>query len=324
MIDYSIVIPVYFNEGVLTITLSELLSRVIHQNSELSCEIIFVDDGSEDGSLEELLRLQLQHPTVVKAIKLTRNFGQLSAVLAGLSHARGECTVIMSADNQDPAELINDMLRAHIEGSYDIVICTREERDESLFRVWTSRLFYGMIQRLSFPNMPAGGFDYVLLSRRVVKTILNNQEAAAFFQGQILWTGYRTKFIRYQRKKREIGRSRWTFGKKLTYLIDGIMAYSFFPIRIMSAIGMIVALTGLLYAAVIFVTKLVWGLPIQGWAPLMIVILVLGGLQMLMLGVSGEYIWRILAQVRNREPFIIETIYDQTRQFPSDSPEERK
>jgi glycosyltransferase involved in cell wall biosynthesis len=314
MTDYSIVIPVYFNEGALTITLSELLDKVIRRNDELSCEIIFVDDGSEDGSLNELLQLQSQYPAIIKVIKLTRNFGQLSAILAGLSHARGQCTVIMSADNQDPAELVNDMLHVHIEESYDIVICTREEREEPLFRVWTSRLFYGVIQKLSFPNMPAGGFDYVLLSRRVVKTILNNQEAAAFFQGQILWTGYRTKFIRYQRKKREIGRSRWTFGKKLTYLIDGVMAYSFFPIRIMSTIGIVVALTGLLYAAVIFVTKLIWGLSIQGWAPLMIVILVLGGLQMLMLGVSGEYIWRILAQVRNREPFIIETIYDKSHQ----------
>jgi dolichol-phosphate mannosyltransferase len=309
MIDYSIIIPVYFNQGALSITMQSILDEVINKNPNLCSEVIFVEDGSEDNSFQELCELHAKYPEYVKIIKLTRNFGQLSAILAGLTYACGKCSIFMSADNQDPASLVNDMLEAHFKDNYDIVICTRESRDESLFRTWTSKIFYMTIRKLSFPNMPAGGFDYVLLSRRVVKTLLRNREATGFLQAQILWTGYKTKLIGYHRRQRQIGKSRWTFAKKLTYLLDGVISYSFLPIRLMSAIGLIVAILGFLYAAIIFVTKLVWGLPIQGWAPIMIVLLVLGGLQMVMLGIIGEYLWRVLAETRDREPFVIDSVY---------------
>jgi glycosyltransferase involved in cell wall biosynthesis len=310
MVDYSIVVPVYFNEGELTLTTEALRAEVVDKTPGLRCELIFVDDGSQDGSLQELLSLRSEYPELIKVVKLTRNFGQVSAITAGLSLATGRCVVIMSADNQDPAVLVPRLLREHFEGGYEVVVCSREGRDESLFRVWTSRLFYSMMRRLSFPNMPSGGFDFVLLSRKVVDTLVRNREATPFFQGQILWTGYSTKFISYNRQKREIGKSRWTFGKKLTYLIDGVMGYSFLPIRLMSLVGLVVAMVGFSYAAVIFVIWLVYGLPVEGWAPLMIVLLVVGGMQMLMLGVIGEYLWRVLAQVRDRDPYVIEAIHD--------------
>ena len=131
--------------------------------------------------------------------------------------------------------------------------------------------------------------------------------------------GFKTKFIEYRRLERQVGRSRWTFGKKLTYLIDGVMSYSFLPLRFMSVMGILCALLGFLYALVIFVSKIVWNSVIQGWAPLMIVILFMGGLQMLMLGVLGEYLWRTLAQVRNRDPYVIEAIVDNTAPEESES-----
>lgn len=325
-LDLSIVIPVFFNEGVLSVTTRLLREEVLEMNPALACEIIFVDDGSEDGSFDELLELKEAHPELVKIVKLTRNFGQVNAIMAGLSFASGKCAVIMSADNQDPPALINEMLEAHFRDHYDIVICSRKGRDESLIRKWTSSVFYWVIRKVSFPQMPAGGFDYVLMSRRAFKAILRNREANAFLQGQILWTGFRTKFIEYHRRKREIGKSRWTFGKKLTYLIDGVMSYSFLPIRLISVIGFFVALGGFLYALVILVIRLIWGLPVQGWAPLMMAVLVLGGIQMVMLGVIGEYLWRILAQARAREPFIVESIYGDlpTIDAPLQQAEERK
>jgi len=310
VVDYSIVIPVYFNEGCLTETMTSIKNDVIVRNPELSYEVIFVDDGSGDGSLDELLRIRQMYPQVVKVIKLTRNFGQANALLAGFSYARGKCVVNISADGQDPPVLINEMLKAHFEEQYEIVACTREGRDESWYRVLTSKLFYGLMKKLTFPNMPQGGFDFYLLGRRALDVFLKNQEAHAFFQGQFLWTGFKTKFIGYRRRKRKVGRSRWTFGKKLTLLIDGVMSYSFFPIRFMSAMGILAALLGFLYAVMVFVSRIVLGNPVKGWAPLMIVILVMGGFQMLMLGVIGEYLWRTLAQVRNREPYIIENIYE--------------
>jgi dolichol-phosphate mannosyltransferase len=205
---------------------------------------------------------------------------------------------------------MNDMLKAHFEEGYEIVAGERSGRDESAYRIVTSRIFYALMRKLSFPNLPRGGFDYVLLSRRVVNLLLKNREAHAFFQGQILWTGFRPKFIPYFRKEREVGISRWSFGRKLTYLIDGTMGYSFFPIRFISIMGVLFAFLGFLYAVLIFVLKLFGGIPVTGWAPLMIVILVMGGFQMLMLGVIGEYLWRALAQVRNRDPYVIETVYE--------------
>lgn len=312
--DYTIVVPVYYNESVLPTTMGALVEEVVQRNSNLSCEIVFVDDGSGDGSMDELMEFHRRYPGLVKVVKLTRNFGQVHAILAALSLASGRCAVVISADNQDPAGLTNDMLDAHFREHYDIVVCARKGRDESLVRRWTSAVFYRVMRRISFPTMPAGGFDYLLLSRRAYRAILRSRDASPFFQGQVLSTGYRTKFIEYERRRRVSGESRWTFGRKFTYLIDGIMGYSYLPLRLMSAVGFLVAAAGFAYAAVIFVIRLVWGLPVQGWAPLMIMTLVLGGVQMLMLGVIGEYLWRVLAQVRGREPYIIEAVYGE---FPS-------
>ncbi len=141
-VDYSIVIPVYFNEGTLTETMTSIKNDVIASNSSLSCEVIFVDDGSEDGSLGELLRVREIDPQIVKIIKLTRNFGQVNALMAGFSLARGNCVIAMSADGQDPAALINEMLKAHFEEQFEIVVYARQGRDESWCRILTSRLFY--------------------------------------------------------------------------------------------------------------------------------------------------------------------------------------
>ncbi len=311
-VDCSIVIPVYFNEGSLEPTLASIKAKVIAQNPGRSFEVVFVDDGSGDGSLDELLRLRKEDPSLVRVVQLTRNFGQVAALLAGFSVARGLCALPISADGQDPVELMNEMIAAHFDEGYEVVACQRMGRDESFFRVVTSRFFYALMRRLCFANMPGGGFDYVLLGRRAKEFVLRSKESHAFFQGQILWPGYRTKFLSYHRRAREHGQSRWTFGKKLTYLIDGVTAYSFLPIRLMSSAGILLALCGFLYAGVVLVSKLIWGNPVQGWTPLMIIMLVVGGFQTLMLGMMGEYVWRILAQVRGREPYIIETIYDET------------
>jgi dolichol-phosphate mannosyltransferase len=310
MLDLSIVIPVYYNEGLLRTTFDALRRDLLVHRPDLICEVIFVDDGSGDGSLYELIGLQKDYPQIIKIIKLTRNFGQVSALMAGFAYAQGKCVVAMSADGQDPAHLITEMLDAYLEEGFEVAICTREGRDESLYRVLTSRVFYSMIRKLSFPNMPSGGFDYVLLSRRALEVLLRNKETHPFFQGQLLWMGFRTKFIAYRRLDRKLGNSRWTFAKKLTYLIDGVLGYSFLPMRLMSGMGIVVALLGFLYALVIFILRLIWGNPVQGWAPLMIVILVMSGFQMLMLGVVGEYLWRTLAQVRGRDPYIVDAIFD--------------
>jgi dolichol-phosphate mannosyltransferase len=168
-----------------------------------------------------------------------------------------------------------------------------------------------------FPEMPIGGFDFTLMSRRALQVFMRNSKAHFFYQGQILWMGFKTKFIEYYRNARLAGESRWTFGKKITYLIDGILAFSFIPIRFMSLGGITLACLGFFYALIVFLNKLIFGNPIQGWTPLMIVVLVLGGFQSLMLGIIGEYLWRTMAQVQNRDMYVINRVYE-NKQLPKE------
>jgi dolichol-phosphate mannosyltransferase len=319
-IHYSIVIPVYYNEGCLIPLMRSLETTVLQANANHVGEIIFIDDGSGDGSLRELRSIQQDFPAVVRVIKLTRNFGQIGATLAGYSHARGRCVITLSADGQDPPELINDMLRAFFEEDYEIVICARAGRDESIYRSLTSRLFYYLMRRLIFKNMPLGGFDVWLMGRRALQAFMRNSDAHPLLQGRVLWLGFKTKFLSYRRRERLAGTSRWTIGNKFTVLLDGIMAYSFAPIRIMSLAGCVFSFLGFVYAALILFDSLLLGNPVKGWAPLMIVVLVIGGFQMIMLGVIGEYLWRTLAQVRGRDAYLIDAVYEaDAGATPSDS-----
>jgi dolichol-phosphate mannosyltransferase len=309
-VDYSIIIPVYCNEGSLKDLHQTLQTEVILQNSARSYELIFIDDGSYDRSFEILLELKKQDPEHIKLIKFTRNFGQVAAMFAGYQLAKGDCIVNISADLQDPPRLINEMLNAYFDEQYDIVICYRRSRDESFFRIFTSGLFYRTMKKLSFPDMPPGGFDYFLMSRRVRNQILMNNESNPFIQGKILWTGFHKKWIPYDRESRKSGTSKWTFSKKIKYLIDGVLGYSYMPLRAMSLVGLCVSILGFVYAVIILFSKIFGGIPTTGWAPLMIMILILSGIQMLMLGIIGEYLWRALDQSRNRPQFIIDKVYD--------------
>lgn len=309
-IDCSIVVPVYFNEGSLEDLVNEIKDKVIIKNPNRSFELIFVDDGSRDNSLATLLKIQTHSELNIRIAQFTRNFGQVSAILAGYQLAQGEVVINISADLQDSPQLMNEMLNEYFEHQYHIVICTREERDEGFYRKATSKFFYKLMQKLSFKNMPIGGFDFVLISNRVKNLIINMQEANPFWQGQILWTGFVPKFIPYTRQKRKTGKSRWSLGKKIKYLIDGVLSYSYLPLRAMSVIGIITFLLGFLYAIIIIGIYFFDNTPFKGWAPIMIIVLLLSGIQMLMLGIIGEYVWRTLEQVKNRSPYIIKKVYE--------------
>jgi dolichol-phosphate mannosyltransferase len=290
--------------------MESLGKAVLQANPNYVAEIIFVDDGSGDGSLAELQLIQSRYPGIVTIIKLTRNFGQGGATVAGYKHAKGKCVISMSADGQEPPEVINEMLKGFFDESFDIVIGTRGSRDESFYRRITSRIYFYLMRKLTFKNMPEGGFDFWLMSRRAVEAFLRNLDAHPSGQGQVLWMGFRTKFVSYHRRARLAGASRWTFAKKFTSFLDGILAYSFAPIRFISLAGVLFSLIGFVYAGLIMIDGLFLGNPVKGWAPLMIIILVMGGFQMIMLGIIGEYLWRTLAQVRRRDMYLIDTIFD--------------
>jgi glycosyltransferase involved in cell wall biosynthesis len=308
--DCSVIIPVYYNEGSLVTTFRKVQAQLEASKHIGSYEIIFIDDGSADNSYAELKTIKSANYDVVKLIKLTRNFGQVSAMKAGYRYAKGRCIINISADLQDPPELIGNMLDAFYIDNKEVVICNRTDREESWYRKKTSRIFYKMMQKLTFKNMPIGGFDYALISGRVADTFRHNNESNSFWQGQVLWGGYTTKFIPYQRLKREIGESRWTFTKKIKYLIDGVLAYSYFPMRFMTGLGIICFLGGILYALLIVMMYFLGDIPYKGWAPIMILVLILSGIQMLMLGIIGEYLWRTLDQTRDRPSFLIDEIIE--------------
>ena len=322
-VDYSIVIPVYQNEGSLEDTFNSLKEQVIDRNPEYTSEVIFIDDGSTDNSFQTLMRLYEAHPELIVIIKLTRNFGTYPAIIAGYEKARGKCVINISADLQDPPELIHDMLKYYFKDNFNIVICNRDSRDEGLYRIITSNIFYGLIKKLCFPNMPIGGFDFSLISNRVKEVILKDLEADFFLQGKILWSGHKIKYIPYKREKRHSGKSQWTFSKKLKWFIDSLMSYSFFPIRFMGASGIFISLIGFIYAIVVFFQRILSDDYIFGWAPIVILILVLSGFQMLMLGVIGEYLWRTLSQTRNRPKYLIDEIIEMDSTTKSDSSDSR-
>lgn len=302
----SFVIPVYRNERAVSLTYAKIKGALAQDLSAYAYEFVFVDDGSDDNSLAELLRLRGDDPQV-RIISFTRNFGQMAAILAGLKHAMGDIVVHLSADLQDPVELVPRMVKAFEAGS-EVVIGHRAEREDRWTSRVTSRLFYRII-RMSFPEMPAGGFDYVLMGRRVVDSFNGIEVRNRFFQGDLLWMGYKTTFIPYIRAKRTIGRSQYTFAKRLKNSIDAILDSSYLPIRFISLAGAATALTGFLYAVNIAYTRFRHDTPFTGWAPIMILILIIGGVIMLMLGIIGEYIWRIYDEVKKKPNYVVKATY---------------
>lgn len=302
----SFVIPVYRNERALTLTYQKLCGMVERDLPRYGREFVFVDDGSDDGSLAELLQLRAGDPTV-RIVSFTRNFGQMAAIQAGLKTATGDLVLHMSADLQDPVELIPQLVRA-FEAGNELVVAYRQAREDHLSARLTSRIFYGVV-RLSFPQMPPGGFDYVLMGRRVVDSFNQLEVRNRFFQGDLLWLGYKTTFIPYTRAKREIGRSQYNFWKRLKNSLDAILDSSYLPIRFISLIGVLTAFLGFAYALNIIYYRLMHGSPFPGWAPIMVVTLVIGGVLMVMLGIIGEYVWRIYDEVRRKPNYVVRDFY---------------
>lgn len=298
----SFAIPVYRNERALTVSHEKIRNLFAAELKDYAWEIVFVDDGSDDGSLAELRTLSVADPRV-KVLSFTRNFGQMAAILAGLAAASGDVVINISADLQDPIELIPQMVREWEKGA-EIVICHRAEREDGIGARLFSAIFYSII-RAALPQVPPGGFDYLLLDRKALDAFNRVDVRNRFFQGDVLWFGFRTTFLPYKRQKRMFGKSQYTFGKKLKNALDAILDSSYLPIRFISLFGILVGLSGFLYALDIVWAKLVHETPFKGWAPLMIIVLVTAGSIMMMLGVIGEYVWRIYDEVRKKPNYVV-------------------
>lgn len=302
----SIVIPVYQNELNIAPTY-EALTAELAQAGGFDYEIVFVNDGSTDNSWAELLKVYDADPERVTLINLLRNFGQVPAMLAGFANATGDCIVAMSADLQDPPAIVLEMLSEWQRG-HKLVVATREARHDGFVAKLSSKLFYRMMRKFALPNMPLGGYDFFLIDRSIVDLLLRMDERNRFLQGQILWLGHHPKLIMYERRKRELGKSQWSLSRKIKYFIDGFVAYSFFPIRMVSVIGIAMFFVGLILSAIIAVQTIVFGTQAVGWSSLMVALLTLNGLQMMMIGVMGEYLWRNFDETRKRPLYLIEHV----------------
>jgi glycosyltransferase involved in cell wall biosynthesis len=280
----------------------ESLGRI--GSAEVAYEIIFVDDGSIDDTVDRLIELRDKEPAI-KIVRLTRNFGKDIAVTAGLEHAAGAAVIPMDVDLQDPPEIIPEMYAKWIEG-YELVNATRVDRStDSLMKRITARWFYSIFNRLADTTIPRDTGDFRLLDRRVVDALSLLPERNRFLKGLFAWVGFRQTTITFVRPARSAGRSKWPAWRLWNFALDGITAFSTLPLRIWSYIGAILAGVGFLYAVFLILRTIVVGVDVPGYASLMVAVLFMGGINLMTLGIIGEYIGRIYTEAKQRPLYLV-------------------
>jgi len=299
----SVIVPC-FNEEAAIREMHNRLSTVLRQLPGFGIEIIYVDDGSSDGTVSILEQLQSEDQCV-RVVSLSRNFGHQTAVTAGLEHASGDCVVIIDADLQDPPEVIAEMVARWRDG-YEVVYGVRANRDgETRFKLWTAKAFYRLMNRLSKIKIPLDVGDFRLIDRKVVNALLAMPERDRFLRGMVSWVGFKQIAVFYRRDPRRAGESKYPLLKMIEFALDGILSSSFAPLRLamwtgFAAIG--VALAGLVYAVLLRLFTTDW---VRGWSSLFVAILFMGGVQLISLGVIGEYIGRIYGEVKKRPLYFV-------------------
>jgi len=313
----SIVVPI-FNEAQNLPLLYQRLSHTM-QDLEADWEWIAVDDHSADESFAVLSEIAGRDPRI-RVIRLARNCGSHTAITCGLQHASGDCAVVLAADLQDPPEMIQQLLSEWRLGK-QVVWAVREQREgETLITRGLARAFYFIMRHIvGLREMPATGADYLLIDRRVIDGFRQFGECNVSVMALIGWMGFHQTTIPYTKQARASGRSGWTLEKKLKLAVDSITSFTYLPIRLMSYVGATVALLGFMYAGVA-ISLALRGHSMQGWASLMVIVLVLGGIQMLMMGVLGEYLWRALDESRRRPRYLIEAEAGEGKAVSKSSP----
>lgn len=290
------IVPCWNEEKTVATFFSEV-SKVI-RNVEANFEFLFIEDGSADNTFTELKKLADKDDRI-RILRMSRNFGSFSGIAAGFEHCRGDAAIYLSADLQDSPSIIPEMISRWQEGT-DIVWAVRNKREESF-----SRIFYRMLGKIALPNIPENGMDFALIGRNVIDVYRALAERDNFPVLSIFKLGFNQQFIDYDRSERTMGESGWPFWKKVRTAVDVIVAFSYAPVRMISTIGILAAVLGLLYALVVIFERLFFGVEVSGWASLMVVLLLVSGVQMVSLGVIAEYMWRQSKQVRHDPRYII-------------------
>ncbi len=304
MSKISIVVPVYYNSDTLELLYEDMKRKILGRIGDY--EIVFVDDGSGDNSWDVRNRIREKDENVV-CVKLSKNFGEHAALLAGLSVCTGDCAVTKQADLQEDSNLILEMYESWKRGN-KVVLAIRESRDENPVKKFFAGCYYWLVRKTINKDMPQGGCDCYLVDRQVIKVLQMMDEKNSSLTLQVMWVGFKSEKIYYHRLDREVGKSRWTLSKKLKLVADSMMSFTSFPMKFMGTVGVLFALGAFIGIIDVIREKITVGTPILGYASIMCVVLFGFGLMFIMLAILGGYVWRTLAESRNRPPFIIDTV----------------
>lgn len=314
----SVIVPVFNEEEVIQSFLQRITS--VLDTLSFEAEIIFVNDGSTDSSLD-LLRQHAESNSRIVIIDLSRNFGKEIAMTAGLDHCQGDATIIIDADLQDPPELIPDLVKKWQDG-YDVVYAKRITREgESVFKKTSSKLFYRLINRISRVPIPTDTGDYRLMSQRSVKALNSLRERNRYMKGLFAWIGYPQAAVLYHRDARYAGESKWSYFALWDLAVEGITSFSIAPLKLSTYMGLLTASGAFVYGIWIIFKTLIYGDPVAGFPTMMVAILFLGGVQLLALGIIGEYLGRIFSESKQRPLYLVNQLYEQA---PEESGREGK
>ena len=307
----TILVPAYNEEDVLNM-LYDRLSQLMNSTTNYDFEILFINDGSKDNSLNIMKELR-EHDKRVCYLNLSRNFGKEIAMIAGLDYAKGDAVIIIDADLQDPPELIPEMLKYWEEGYDDVYARRKSRRGESWLKKFTSKMYYKTLQSVTRIEIQKDTGDFRLLDRRCVEALKQFRESQRYTKGLFSWIGYNKKEILYDRDPRAAGKTKWNYKKLIDLSIDGLTSFTTAPLRWSAIIGLLVSLGGFIYMLVIILKTLISGVDVPGYASIMVVTLFLGGIQLIFLGVIGEYLGRAFYETKNRPIYFVDT-YNEHRE----------
>ena len=300
----SIVVPCYNEEAALPLFYQEI-TRVAGEMDDVDFEFVFIDDGSKDNTLPELRRLAAADSRV-RFVSFSRNFGKEAGMLAGLEAATGDYVALMDADLQDPPSLLPELYRAVTEEGYDCAATRRTTREgEPPIRSFFARMFYRIINKISDADIVDGARDYRLMRRRVVDAILSMREYNRFSKGIFGWVGFKTKWVPFVNVERVAGETKWSFWKLFLYSLEGIVAFSTVPLALASVLGVLLCLAAFVFIVVVLVKTLAFGDPVGGWPSMMCVILFLGGVQLLCIGILGQYLSKTYLETKRRPVYLV-------------------
>jgi glycosyltransferase involved in cell wall biosynthesis len=297
----SVVVPAYNEAGNLRIIAQRISEQL---KSASSYEIIFVDDGSTDSTLDEIKEIS-KNDASVKFISFSRNFGHQKALKAGLDHAEGDCVISLDADLQHPPELIGKLIEEWKKG-YDIVYTIRKDlKTTGAIKKTTSRLFYKMINKISDVDIPFGAADFRLLDRKVVDEMKKFNENWLFIRGIVAWLGFNQSGIEYTANERQSGESKYSLKKMISFALQGITSFSIVPLRVFVILGLFISFCSFLYTVYALLDKFYFKTVVPGWTSILISVLFLGGIQLISLGVIGEYLGKMFIETKNRPNYVI-------------------